>query len=249
MSGHSKWATIKRKKGAIDAARGRLFTRLIKEITIAARNGSDPAGNPRLRLAVETARKNSMPMDNIKRAIQRGAGELEGSALEEIMYEGYGPGGIAVLIETVTDNRNRTVSEIRHLLSRNGGSMAEAGAVSWNFNRMGVVTIPRPGVNEDDLMMASLDAGAEDVKSDEENFEVYCPLDAFESVRKSLEEKKYAIASAAVQYVPKTLVKVEHPHAEAVLKFMEAIEEHDDVQNVFSNFDIDEKLIAQYGNS
>src|SRR5579883_2641541 len=149
MSGHSKWATIKRKKGATDAARGRLFTRLIKEITIAARNGSDPAGNPRLRLAVETARKNSMPMDNIKRAIQRGAGALEGNALEEIMYEGYGPGGIAVLIETVTDNRNRTVAEMRHLLSRNGGSMAEAGAVSWNFNRMGVITIPRVGVDED----------------------------------------------------------------------------------------------------
>lgn len=248
MSGHSKWATIKRKKGATDAARGRLFTRLIKEITIAARNGSDPAGNPRLRLAVETARKNSMPMDNIKRAIQRGAGELEGSALEEIMYEGYGPGGIAVLIETVTDNRNRTVAEMRHLLSRNGGSMAEAGAVSWNFNRMGVITIPRTGVDEDTLMMEALDAGADDVKSDEENFEVLCPLDTFEKVRKTLEEKKYSIASASVQYVPKTLVKIEQANVESVLKFMEAVEEHDDVQNVFSNFDIDEKLLAQLSN-
>ncbi|HET7152934.1 MAG TPA: YebC/PmpR family DNA-binding transcriptional regulator, partial [Candidatus Kapabacteria bacterium] len=186
--------------------------------------------------------------DNIKRAIQRGSGELEGSALEEIMYEGYGPGGIAVLIETVTDNRNRTVAEMRHLLSRNGGSMAEAGAVSWNFNRMGVVTIPRTGIDEDTLMMESLDAGAEDVKSDEENFEVYCPIESFEQVRKMLEEKKYNIASASLQYVPKTLMKIEQPTAEAVLKFMEAIEEHDDVQNVFSNFDIDEKVLSQIGN-
>jgi len=244
MSGHSKWATIKRKKGATDAARGRLFTRLIREITMAARNGSDPNGNPRLRLAIETARKSSMPMDNIKRAILRGSGEGGGALLEEIMYEGYGPGGIAVLIETVTDNRNRTVSEIRHLLSRNGGTMAEAGAVAWNFHRMGVVTIPLAGVNEDDLMMAALDAGAGDVKSDDENFEVYCPIEAFENVRKALEEKKYNITGASLHFVPSTLIKVEGKDAEAVLKFMEAIEEHDDVQNVFSNFDIDEKTMA-----
>ena len=245
MSGHSKWATIKRKKGATDAARGRLFTRLIREITMAARTGGDPAGNPRLRLAIETARKNSMPMDNIKRAVARGSGSDEGSALEEIMYEGYGPGGFAVLIETVTDNRNRTVSEIRHLLGRFGGSMAEAGAVSWNFHRKGVITIPCEGVNEDDLMMEALDAGAEDVKSDDENFEVYSGLDAFENVRKALEEKKYNITSASLHFVPGTMVKLDGSPAEQAMKFMEAIEEHDDVQNVFSNLDIDENTLAQ----
>ncbi len=244
MSGHSKWATIKRKKGATDAARGRLFTRLIREITMAARLGGDPAGNPRLRLAIETARKNSMPMDNIKRAILRGSGGDDGAALEEILYEGYGPGGIAVLIETVTDNRNRTVSEIRHLLSRNGGSMAEAGAVAWNFHRKGVISITRAGVAEDDLIMAALEAGAEDVKTEDETFEVFCPLDTFEPVRKALEEKKYPVASASLHYIPGTIIKLEGAPAEQAMKFMEALEEHDDVQNVFSNFDIDETTLA-----
>ncbi len=244
MSGHSKWATIKRKKGAIDAARGRLFTRLIREITIAAKNGADPEGNPRLRLAIETARKNSMPMDNIKRAVDRGSGGGEGGNFDEVLYEGYGPGGIGVLIEGATDNRNRTVAEIRHLLQRHGGAMAEAGAVSWNFHRKGIITIPRPGVNEDDLMMNALDAGAEDVRSDDENFEVVCPMESFEPVRKALDAAKYPISAANLQYVPQTVVQVDPKDAEAVLKFMEAIEEHDDVQNVYSNFDIDEKTLA-----
>ncbi len=248
MSGHSKWATIKRKKGAIDAARGRLFTRLIREITIAARSGSDPEGNPRLRLAIETARKNSMPGDNIKRAIARGSGgDSEGISLDEVVYEGYGPGGIAVMVEAVTDNRNRTVAEIRHLLQRNGGAMAEAGAVSWNFHRKGVITITRAGIDEDTLMMDALDAGAEDIKGDEENFEVHCPLDTFEPVRRALDAKKYPITAANLQFVPGPLVKVAGKDAEAVLKFMDAIEEHDDVQNVYSNFDIDESTMAALG--
>jgi YebC/PmpR family DNA-binding regulatory protein len=244
MSGHSKWATIKRKKGAIDAARGRLFTRLIREIAMAARSGGDPEGNPRLRLAIETARKNSMPIDNIKRAVARGSGQdSDGGSLDEMVYEGYGPGGIAVIIEAVTDNRNRTVAEIRHLLQRNGGAMAEAGAVSWNFHRKGVITIPRVGVDEDTLMMDALDAGAEDIKGDEENIEVHSALDAFEPVRKALEAKKYPITGANLQYVPGNLVKVSASEAEAVLKFMDAIEEQDDVQNVHSNFDIDESML------
>lgn len=244
MSGHSKWATIKRKKGATDAARGRLFTRLIREITMAARNGGDPEGNPRLRLAIETARKSSMPMDNIKRAIERGAGGGEGGNFEEVLYEGYGPGGIGVLIEGATDNRNRTVAEIRHLLQRAGGAMAEAGAVSWNFNRKGVIAVTKSGVNEDELMMTALDAGAEDVRAEDDSFEIICTMDNFEPVRKAIEAAKYAITAANLRYLPQTIVQVDPKDAEAVLKFMEAVEEHDDVQNVYSNFDIDEKILA-----
>lgn len=247
MSGHSKWATIKRKKGATDAARGRLFTRLIREIVMAARNGGDPDANPRLRLAIETARKSSMPMDNIKRAVARGTGDGESGTLDEVLYEGYGPAGIAVLIEGFTDNRNRTVAEIRNLLKSNGGAMAESGAVAWSFHRKGVIVVTRAGVDEDELMMSALDAGAEDLKVEEEQYEVICPMDKLETVRKALDEKKYPITAANLQYLPSTIVQVSVADAEAVMTFMEAIEENDDVQNVYSNFDLDEKAIASLG--
>ena len=249
MSGHSKWATIKRKKAATDAARGRLFTRLIREISIAARNGGgNPEGNPRLRLAIQTARAANMPQDNIKRAIQKGTGELPGSSLEEITYEGYGPGGVAVLVEVMTDNSNRTVSEIRHIFSRHGGNLGQTGSVGWMFGRKGMVTIPRSGKNqaltEDDLLGLILDAGAEDLLTEGDMFTVTTSPQAFDDVKKALEDKGIAIESAGLQMVPQNTVKATGKDAEHLLKLMEALEEHDDVQNVYANFDIDEKELA-----
>lgn len=238
MSGHSKWATIKRKKGATDAARGRLFTRLIKEIAIAARSGGDPNGNPRLRLAIQTAKAANMPAENIKRAIQRGTGELEGVNYEELTYEGYGPGGVAIMLDIVTDNKNRTVAEIRHLFTRNNGNLAENGSVSWKFKRQGVIVIPKK-YNEDDLLMMIVDAGAEDLKTEEDQFDVITTVTTFEAVKKILDENKIEILSASLQLVPDSTVKVVGKEAEQVLKLMEALEEHDDVQNVYADFDID----------
>jgi YebC/PmpR family DNA-binding regulatory protein len=246
MSGHSKWATIKRKKAAADAARGKMFTKLIKEITIAARDGGgDPEGNPRLRLAIQNAKANNMPADNIKRAIQRGTGELPGITYEEITYEAYGPAGIALLIECVTDNKNRLVSELRHLLERNGGKLAEAGSVAWAFQKKGVLTVPKT-FDEDTVLSTILDAGAEDMKSDEDVYEITSPPEKFEEVRKSLEKKGIKVESAEIQMIPQNTLRVEGKDAEHVLKLMEMLEEHDDVQHTYSNFDIDEKIMASF---
>jgi YebC/PmpR family DNA-binding regulatory protein len=253
MSGHSKWATIKRKKGATDAARGRLFTRLIKEITISARDGGGNAeGNPRLRLAIQTAKANNMPADNIKRAVQRGTGELPGVSYEEITYEGYGPGGVALLVEVVTDNSNRTVSEIRHMFSRNNGNLGQSGSVGWMFHKKGIMTVPKAGqkspVTEDDLLGVILDAGAEDMATEPDSYIVTSVPAAYESVKKALEDKGIVLEHAAIQMVPQNTVKVTGKDAETLMKLMEALEEHDDVQNVFANFDIDDKELASLSN-
>lgn len=249
MSGHSKWATIKRKKAATDSARGRLFTRLIKEITIAARNGGgNPEGNPRLRLAIQTAKTNNMPADNIKRAIQKGTGELPGVAYEEITYEGYGPAGAAILVDVVTDNANRTVSEIRHIFSRNNGNLGQSGSVAWMFHKKGHIVIPTAGqkkpMSEDDILGIILDAGADDLQTEAGMFTVTTDPPAFEAVKKALEENGILIESASLQKIPQNTVKVTGKDAENVVKLMEALEEHDDVQNVSSNFDIDDKELA-----
>jgi YebC/PmpR family DNA-binding regulatory protein len=246
MSGHSKWATIKRKKAAQDAARGKIFTKLIKEIAIAARDGGgDPEGNPRLRLAIQNAKANNMPADNIKRAIQRGTGELPGVSYEEVTYEAYGPGGVALLIECVTDNKNRLVAELRHALERNNGKLAEAGSVAWAFQKKGVITVPRD-YNEDDVLSTILDAGAEDMRTEDDAYEITTPPETFEAVRKALEAKGIKVEQAEMQMVPQNTLKVEGKDAEHVLKLMEALEEHDDVQHVYSNFDIDVKIMASF---
>ena len=248
MSGHSKWATIKRKKGATDAARGRLFTRLIKEITIAAKSGGNTDGNPRLRLAIQTAKASNMPADNIKRAIQKGTGELPGVSYEEVTFEGYGPGGVAIIVEVVTDNNNRTVSEMRHLFSRNHGNMGQTGSVAWMFQRKGHIVIPKVGqsvpLGEDDLLNIILEAGADDMQLDEETFTVTTSPHEFDTVKKAIEDKGIKVESAALQMVPQNTVKVTGKEAEQTLKLMDALEEHEDVQNVYSNFDIDEKELA-----
>lgn len=238
MSGHSKWATIKRKKAATDSARGKVFTKIIKEITIASRDGGgDPDANPRLRLAIQTAKGNNMPQDNITRAIKKGTGELEGVRYEEITYEAYAPGGIAVIIESVTDNKNRTVAELRHLISKKNGNLAESGSVSWMFERKGVVNVEKENVKEDDLMEVILDAGADDLKTDGDYFEVIVPIESFEKVRKAIEDKSYKIESASLQYIAKDLVAVDSKNADEVIRFIEAVEENDDVQNLFTNAD------------
>lgn len=238
MSGHSKWATIKRKKAATDAARGKVFTKIIKEISIAARDGGgDPAGNPRLRLAIASAKSSNMPQDNINRAIKKGTGELEGVHYEEITYEAYAPHGVAVMIECVTDNRNRTVAELRHLISKHNGNLGESGTVAWMFERKGVVTLPKDNHSEDDVMEIILDAGADDLKTEDDFFEVISNIENFEKVRKALEDKKYKIESASLQQLAKNLVELDEKAAGDVMKFLEVVEEHDDVQNVFSNAD------------
>jgi YebC/PmpR family DNA-binding regulatory protein len=253
MSGHSKWATIKRKKGATDAARGRLFTRLIKEITIAARDGGGNAeGNPRLRLAILTAKSANMPAENIKRAVQRGTGELPGVSYEEITYEGYGPGGVALLVEVVTDNSNRTVSEIRHVFSRNNGNLGQSGSVGWMFHKKGTITIPKAGqktpFTEDDLLGIILEAGAEDMQTEADSYTITSAPASYETVKKALEDKGITIEHAAIQMVPQNTVKVTGREAETLMKLMESLEEHDDVQNVFANFDIDDKELASLSN-
>lgn len=241
MSGHSKWATIKRKKASIDAKRGQLFTKLIKEISVAVRQGgSDINGNPRLRLAVDNARGANMPMDNIDRAIKKASGELSGVSYTEMVYEGYGPGGIAVMIESVTDNKNRTVAEVRHLLSKYGGSMGEGGSVAWMFERKGVITLPTQGKTEDDLMEIVLEAGADDISTEEGFFEVTSSIENFEPVRKAIAGQGLSIDNASLQWVAKNSVAVSGEDAEKVMKLIEMLEESDDVQNVYSNADITE---------
>jgi YebC/PmpR family DNA-binding regulatory protein len=245
MSGHNKWAKIKRKKGANDAKRGKMFGRFIKEITIAARDGGgNPNGNPRLRFAVDKAQSMNMPAENIKRAIQRGTGELPGQSYEECTYEGYGPGGVALMIESVTDNKNRTVSELRHILERYHGKLAALNAVAWMFHRKGIIRVPRSGYNEDELLSIILDAGADDMKTDEDSYEIDTSPEYFEKVRQTLASKNIKFDEAEIQLIPENSVKVEGKEAEQVLKLMEAIEDHDDTQHVYANFDIDENLMA-----
>ncbi len=239
MSGHSKWATIKRKKAATDAARGKVFTKIIKEITIAARDGGgDPAGNPRLRLAIQQAKSSNMPQDNITRAIKKGTGELEGVRYEEINYEAYAPHGIACIIQCVTDNRNRTVAELRHLISKHNGNLGESGSVAWMFERKGVVTIEKGKHTEDDVMEVILDAGADDLKNQEEFFEIVSSIENLEKVRKAVEEKGYKIESASMQYLPKDIVALDESKAADIMKFLDFVEENDDVQNIFTNADL-----------
>jgi YebC/PmpR family DNA-binding regulatory protein len=246
MSGHSKWATIKHKKGALDAKRGKIFTRLIKEISIAAKNGGgDPDTNPRLRGAILSAKAENMPADNIKRAIQRGTGELPGATYEEFSLEGYGPGGVALLLDINTDNRNRTVSEIRHVFGKNGGNMAEAGAVSWMFHKKGDIVIPKSAAKEDDLMSIVLDAGADDLRDDGDNWEVLTDPGSYEAVLEAVKKAGIAPVSSSVAMIPQNYIKLEGAAASQMIRLMEALEEHDDVQNVHSNFDIDQKLLEE----
>jgi YebC/PmpR family DNA-binding regulatory protein len=241
MSGHSKWATTKRKKAVIDAKRGKMFTKLIKEITISAREGGgDPSGNPRLRLAVDNAKAANMPADNIDRAIKKATGELEGVSYHELTYEGYGPGGIALLVEVATDNKNRTVAEVRHLFSKGGGSMGETGSVSWMFERKGVIALPKQNKAEDEIMEIILEAGADDLQTADDFFEVYTSIESFEPVRKALSEKNIKIENASLQWIAKNSVGIKGEDAEKVMKLIEALEDCDDVQNVYSNADFEE---------
>jgi YebC/PmpR family DNA-binding regulatory protein len=245
MSGHSKWATIKHKKGALDAKRGKIFTRLIKEVTIAAKSGGDPDKNPRLRTAVAAAKAENMPADNIKRAIQRGTGELPGVNYEEFMLEGYGPGGVAVLIDISTDNRNRTVSEIRHALGKNGGNMGEAGSVSWMFHKKGSIVVPKSAAKEDDLMNIVLEAGADDMSDDGENWEVVTDPSTYEAVLQALKKASIAPAVNEIGMIPQNYIKLEGQQANTMIRLLEVLEDNDDVQNVYSNFDFDEKQLEQ----
>src|SRR5579884_2478781 len=245
MSGHSKWHSIKHKKGAIDAKRGRAFTKLIKEITIAARiGGGDPDGNPRLRKAISDANAVNMPKDNIQRAIKKGTGELEGGQLEEILYEGYGPGGVALIVETVTDNRNRTVSEIRHVFSKNGGNMGESGSVAWMFSKKGYIIVEKDKADEDTLMSLALDAGADDFRA-EDDYEIFTAPNALDAVTEALKATGIEYQSAEVAMIPQNTVKIEGKTAQQMLKLMEAMEDHDDVQHVYANFDMEESEMAE----
>jgi len=245
MSGHSKWATIKHKKGALDAKRGKIFTRLIKEISMAAKSGGDPDKNPRLRTAILAAKAENMPADNIKRAIQRGTGELPGLTYEEFSLEGYGPGGVAVLLEISSDNRNRTVSEIRHVFGKNGGNMAEAGAVSWMFHKKGDIVLAKSGAKEDDLMNIVLEAGGEDLKDDGENWEILTDPSNYEAVLEAIKQSCLSPVSSSVSMIPQNYIKVEGSNATTMIRLIEALEDHDDVQHVHANFDIDEKLLEE----
>ena len=245
MSGHSKWSTIKRKKGALDAKRGKIFTRLIKEITVAARmGGGDPEGNPRLRSAVATAKSENMPKDNIERAIKKGTGELEGAVYEEISYEGYGPGGVAVLVDCMTDNKNRTVADIRHFFSKSGGNLGEAGCVSWMFDKKGSILVDKDIIGEEELMDKALEAGAEDVVEEDNVYQVVTAPDDFEAVREALESGGVKFIEASVSMIPQNVVEItEEKPARQILKLLESLEEHDDVQNVFANFDIPDEIM------
>lgn len=247
MSGHSKWSTIKRKKGAIDAKRGQIFTKIIKEITLAARlGGGDIEGNSRLRQAVLAAKEENMPKDNIERAIKKGIGGGEGAAsYEEITYEGYGPGGAAVLVEIMTDNKNRTVAEIRHIFSKHGGNLGENGCVAWMFTKKGSIVIDKKAIDEDTLMELALEAGAEDVKSEDDEYEVITSPASFETVKKAIEAKGIKHLAARIDMISSNTVRLEANKAEQMLKLMEKLEDNDDVQNVYANFDIDKDVMEK----
>jgi YebC/PmpR family DNA-binding regulatory protein len=246
MSGHSKWAGIKRKKAVVDSKRGKAFSKVSKEITVAARiGGGSPDMNPRLRLAVEKAKEVNMPSENVKRAIQKGTGELPGATYEETHYEGYGPGGVAILVEVMTDNRNRTVGEVRHILTKHNGNMGEAGCVAWMFDKKGYILVNKNTVDEDTLMSAALDAGADDFKNDpaEENYEITTAPEDLNRVKEHLEKKNIKTDLSEVSMIPQNYVKLDGKEAEKMLKLMEALEDHDDVQNVYANFDIPDEMM------
>src|SRR5215472_9855724 len=245
MSGHSKWATIKHKKGALDAKRGKIFTRLIKEITMAAKGGGDPEGNPRLRTAVAAAKAENMPADNIKRAIQRGTGELPGATYEEIQFEGYGPGGVALLVDVTTDNRNRTVSEIWHVFTKGGGNLGEAGSVAWMFHKKGEIVVHKGAAKEEDLMNIVLENGGEDLRDDQESWEVTTDPSAYEAVLNAIKKANIEVAHSQIGMVPQNYIKLEGPAASQMIRLLEAIEDQDDVQNVYSNFDVDQKQLEE----
>jgi YebC/PmpR family DNA-binding regulatory protein len=249
MSGHSKWASIKHKKAAADAKRGKVFTKVIRELAVAARmGGGDPDANPRLRKAISDAKGVNMPADNIKRAIMKGTGELEGITYDEISYEGYGPGGVAIFLEVLTDNRNRAVSELRHIFSKNGGNIGESGCVAWMFDRKGYLVVEKSKASEDDLLDIILEAGAEDLREDGSNYEIFTPPDKYEAVVEALEKNNIEIAASNLGQIPQNYVKLEGKQAQQLLRLMEELEDHDDVQNVWANFDIDEEEIAKYSN-
>ncbi len=247
MSGHSKWSQIKHKKASTDAKRGKIFTKIVKEISVAARTGGgDPEGNPRLRTAIEKAKEVNMPYDNIKKAIMKGTGELPGTTYEEVIYEGYGPGGVALLIETLTDNKNRTVSEVRHILSKNGGSLGEAGCVAWMFEKKGYILVEKSKVDEDTLMSIVLDAGAEDMKNDpkEDNYEIITSPENLNTVKETIEKQNITVSLSEITMLPKSYVPIEGSTAEQMVRLIDALEDNDDVQNVYANFDIPEEAMA-----
>ncbi|MDD4957594.1 MAG: YebC/PmpR family DNA-binding transcriptional regulator [Candidatus Omnitrophica bacterium] len=247
MSGHSKWASIKHKKGALDAKRGKLFTKLIREITVAAREGGgDPDGNPRLRLAIQKAKEANMPSDNIDRGVKKGTGELEGTTYETVSFEGYAPGGVAIIVEGLTDNKNRTTSEVRSAFTKRGGNMAGAGSVAFQFEKKGVFMVKTTDANEEDLLSIALDAGAEDLKSDDDYFEIICEAQDFDKVRTGLTQKKVKIESEELSMIPKNEIKVgDKETAKKILALVEDLEDNDDVQNVYANFDIPDDIIKQ----
>ncbi len=248
MSGHSKWSQIKRKKGVADAKRGQVFTKLIKEITLAARlGGGDPEGNARLRTAITAARADNMPKDNIERAIKKGTGELAGVAYEEYLYEGYGPGGVAVLVEAMTDNKNRTSAEMRYIFTRSNGNMGEAGCVAWMFHKKGYIVVEKGAVAEDKLMEVALEAGAEDIEESEKEYEVTTDPQNFEAVKKALEGAGIKYQLAELTMYPQTTVQLDSKHVEQMLRLMEQLEDHDDVQKAYANFDIPESVLEQLG--
>ena len=247
MSGHSKWSTIKRKKGANDAKRGKIFTKLIKEITVAAKmGGGDPDGNPRLRSAITAAKSENMPKDNIARAIKKGTGDLGGAVYEEILYEGYGPGGVAVLVETMTDNKNRTVADIRHYFAKSNGNLGESGCVGWMFDKRGVLVVEAEGVDEEELMDLAIEAGADDVVEDEATFQILTAPEDFSEVVDSLEKSGVVIVEASISMVPKNTVEVaEEKPAKALIRLLDNLEDHDDVQKVHANFDIPDEIMEK----
>jgi YebC/PmpR family DNA-binding regulatory protein len=248
MSGHSKWSTIKHKKGATDAKRGKVFSKLIKEITVAARlGGGDAAANPRLRTVILKAKEANMPADNIKRAVQKGAGELPGVSYDEIVYEGYGPGGVAVLAEVLTDNKNRTVAEIRHIFSKHNGNLGETGCVAWMFQTRGLIAVDKAGVDEERLLEIILEAGAEDLNEEGESFEVTTDPAEFENVKKSVEDTGISCVFAEVTKIPQSRIRLEGKEAEQMLKLLSALEDNDDVNAVHANFDIDDEIIERIG--
>ena len=247
MSGHSKWASIKHKKAALDDKRGKIFTKVIRELSIAARmGGGEPDTNPRLRKAIADAKAVNMPADNIKRAIMKGTGQLEGVSYEEIAYEGYGPGGVAIYVEVLSDNKNRTVSELRHIFTKNSGHIGESGCVAWMFKRKGYVVVEQEKSSEDELLEIILDAGAEDLMEDGSNYEIFTPPEDFEAVVNALKEHDIELAASNIGYIPQNYVKLEGKQAQQLLRLMEELEDHDDVQHVWANFDIDEEEIAKY---
>ncbi|MBN2372589.1 YebC/PmpR family DNA-binding transcriptional regulator [bacterium] len=244
MSGHSKWHSIKHKKAATDAKRGKAFSKVIKEITIAARlGGGDPAANARLRTAIQNAKAVNMPQDNVTRAIKKGTGELPGVSYEEMTYEGYGPGGAAIMLEIMTDNKNRTVADIRHIFSKHNGNLGESGCVSWMFNKKALIVLPSEGVDEDRLMEVALEAGADDISLEGDVYEVTTDPEVMETVKDAVEKAGFPVSSASITMIPKTTIKLEGKQAVQMLKMMDTLEEHDDVQNVYANFDIDENIM------